>query len=130
MIVRIACALVLAALVAVPHGAHAGKVLLREDFNDLAAWREVFFPKIPAHSTYTIENRDGGSVLAARALRRPRCWFTESRSNIYSHPDIRWRGRYRTYTARQTPGSSPGRYLCASTSPSNMTPGMQAPSTG
>ncbi len=91
MIVRIACALVLAALVAVPHGAHAGKVLLREDFNDLAAWREVFFPKIPAHSTYTIENRDGGSVLAARSASSASLLVYRKPFDIYSHPDIRWR---------------------------------------
>ena len=33
-------------------------VFLREDFNDLAHWRPLFFPKIKQHSQYTIE-KDG-----------------------------------------------------------------------
>jgi len=42
-------------VLACPAFSASGQVLFREDFNDLSAWKDVFFPKISQHTVYRTE---------------------------------------------------------------------------
>ena len=60
--------LVTLAIVLLPMSASAqSAVLLREEFNDLARWCPVTFPKIQEHTQYTIEYQGRESVLRAES---------------------------------------------------------------
>ena len=43
-------------------------VLFHEDFHDLSAWKDVFFPKISRHTVYRVERSGSESYLAAGAI--------------------------------------------------------------
>lgn len=68
-----------------------GSVLLREEFNDLADWRPVTFPKIKEHSQYTVENLGRESVLRAESRASASAIVYRIPFNAYEHPRLRWR---------------------------------------
>ncbi|HPC87033.1 MAG TPA: DUF3047 domain-containing protein [Smithellaceae bacterium] len=63
----------------------------REDFNTLENWKPQTFPKIPRHSTYTIQNEDGKKVLVARADRSASGIIYNRSFNIYKTPVVKWK---------------------------------------
>ena len=68
-----------------------GGVLLREEFNDLANWRPVTFPKIKAHTQYSIENQGRESVLRAESRASASAIVYRSPFNAYDYPRLRWK---------------------------------------
>ena len=54
-------------LVGVPVFAAQPDVLFRENFDSLAQWEPLTFPKIKAHSTYTLVMEGGKSILKAES---------------------------------------------------------------
>jgi len=66
-------------------------VLLREEFNDLASWRPVTFPKIPEHTQYSIENQGRESVLRAESHASASAIVYRSPFNVYDYPRLRWK---------------------------------------
>ena len=51
----------------VPLCAQPAEQGFREDFETLANWKPLTFPKIPRHSAYSILKEDGKSILVAVA---------------------------------------------------------------
>jgi hypothetical protein len=66
-------------------------VLLREEFNDLARWRPVTFPKIPEHTQYTIENQGRESVLRAESRASASAIVYREPFSVYDYPRLRWK---------------------------------------
>ncbi len=68
-----------------------GTVLLREEFNDLANWRPVTFPKIKEHSQYTIEDQGREKVLRAESRASASAIVYRNPFNVYDYPRLRWK---------------------------------------
>ena len=68
-----------------------GPVLLREEFNDLANWRPVTFPKIKEHSRYTIEDQGREKVLRAESRASASAIVYRNPFNVYEYPRLRWK---------------------------------------
>ncbi len=66
-------------------------VLFREDFANLGNWRPLYFPKIPKHTTYTIETNEGDSLLAAQSAGSASALVYKEHFNVYEYPRARWR---------------------------------------
>jgi hypothetical protein len=69
------------------------QVLFREDFRDLANWKEVFFPKIPRHTTYSAEQSENKSYLVAKSSASASLLVYKKSFDVYEHPYVRWRWR-------------------------------------
>jgi hypothetical protein len=67
------------------------RVLFREDFNTLENWRPLYFPKIPRHSTYTVETNGSESFLKAESNTSASALIFKQEFNIYDYPKVRWR---------------------------------------
>lgn len=84
--------LVILAIVLLPMAASAqSAVLLREEFNDLARWRPVTFPKIQEHSQYTIENQGRESVLRAESRASASAIVYREPFSVYDYPRLHWK---------------------------------------
>lgn len=68
-----------------------GPVLLREEFNDLANWRTVTFPKIKEHSQYTVEDQGRERVLRAESRASASAIVYRNPFNVYEYPRLRWK---------------------------------------
>ena len=68
-----------------------GGVLLREEFNDLAKWRPVTFPKIKEHTRYSIENQGRESVLRAESRASASAIVYRNPFNVYDYPRLHWK---------------------------------------
>ncbi len=66
-------------------------VLLREDFATLDAWRPLTFPKIKAHSRYTVETRGRETILRAESSASASGLLLRREFNVYQYPKLRWR---------------------------------------
>lgn len=66
-------------------------VLFRENFDSLAHWEPLTFPKIEAHSTYTLVKEGGKSILKAESQASASAMVYHRTFNIYENPRIRWR---------------------------------------
>ncbi|MRR15964.1 MAG: DUF3047 domain-containing protein [Deltaproteobacteria bacterium] len=72
----------------------------REDFQTLANWKPLTFPKIPRHSTYSIEREGEKNILVARADRSASGLVCKRSFDIYKTPIIQWRWKIsNTYRA-------------------------------
>ena len=63
----------------------------REDFQTLANWKPLTFPKIPRHSTYSIEREGEKNILVARADRSASGIICARSLNIYKTPILKWK---------------------------------------
>ncbi|MGE5800148.1 MAG: DUF3047 domain-containing protein [Syntrophaceae bacterium] len=66
-------------------------VLLREEFNDLANWRPVTFPKIKEHSQYTVEDQGRERVLRTESRASASAIVYRNPFNVYEYPRLRWK---------------------------------------
>jgi len=66
------------------------RVLLREEFADLAGWRPVTFPKIEEHTRYTIEHQERESVLRAESRASASAIVHRIPFRVYDYPRLRW----------------------------------------
>jgi len=67
------------------------EILFREDFNTLAAWRPLTFPKIKTRSTYTIERSRDQSYLRAESKASASAIVFKNEFDVYQYPTVRWR---------------------------------------
>jgi len=63
----------------------------REEFNTLENWKPLTFPKIPRHSTYSIQMKDGNSFLMAEADNSASGIIYTKSFSIYKTPVIKWK---------------------------------------
>jgi len=80
-------------LITVPLCAFSAERGFREDFETLANWKPLTFPKIPRHSAYSILKEDGKSILVAVADNSASGLIYTKSFNIYQTPIIRWKWR-------------------------------------
>lgn len=66
------------------------QVLFREEFQDLAKWKEEFFPKIPRHTTYSIGNQGDRSYLKTQSGSSASLLIYTETFDVYAFPRVRW----------------------------------------
>jgi hypothetical protein len=76
---------------ACPSVSRCDQGLFREEFNNLSAWKEVFFPKIPKHTIYKTEKIGSESVLVAGSNSSASLLVYRKPFDVYEYPSIRWR---------------------------------------
>lgn len=79
------------AVVTLVSRAHAADVLFREDFASLENWALYYFPKIKAHSVYTIDRANEQHVLKAESNASASAIVYKKTFNVYDYPHVRWR---------------------------------------
>ncbi|MBM4314427.1 MAG: DUF3047 domain-containing protein [Deltaproteobacteria bacterium] len=72
-------------------GQGGNRTLFREDFYTLDRWRPLHFPKIAAHTLYTIERKDGESVLKAASRASASALVYKETFSVYEYSRARWR---------------------------------------
>lgn len=85
--------LMLAIALAPAPAAAQGAVFLREEFNDLANWRPVTFPKIREQTRYSIETLERESVLQAESQASASAIVYRTTFNVSDYPRLRWKWR-------------------------------------
>ena len=83
-------------------------VLFRENFDSLAQWEPLTFPKIKAHSTYTLVSERGKSILKAESRAAASAIIYRRTFNIYENPRIRWRWKVTQLSNRGNPREKTG----------------------
>ncbi|MBU2054722.1 MAG: DUF3047 domain-containing protein [Proteobacteria bacterium] len=68
-------------------------VLFREEFESRAQWEPLTFPKIKAHSTYTLIREKEKSILKAESRTSASAMVCRRTFNVYETPSLRWRWR-------------------------------------
>jgi hypothetical protein len=91
MIIRTVLAFLLLAFFAREAAWAQQAVLFREEFDSLAQWEPLTFPKIKAHSTYTLVREEGKSVLKAESHASASALVHRRSFNVYETPRLRWR---------------------------------------
>ncbi|HHO48363.1 MAG TPA: DUF3047 domain-containing protein [Desulfobacteraceae bacterium] len=71
--------------------AHGAEPFIREDFDSLADWEPVTFPKIEKHTRYRIRNTGDGSILEAMSSASASGIRHRQEFDVYSYPVVRWR---------------------------------------
>jgi hypothetical protein len=66
-------------------------VAVRENFDSLADWEPLTFPKIKAHSTYTLDREGNNSILKAESRASASGLVYRRTFNIHENPRLRWR---------------------------------------
>lgn len=100
-IFRYCVAVCLLLLAFVAHGvSQERQVFFREDFKNLEKWRPLDFPKIPTHTIYSVESKDGESYLKAESNVSASALIFKEEFNVYEYPKVKWRWKvdnvYRT----------------------------------
>lgn len=84
------------------------KILSRINFNSLAQWEPLTFPKIKAHSTYTLISEGGKSVLKAESHASASAIVYDRTFNIYEYPHLHWRWKVTQLSDRENPKEKAG----------------------
>ena len=87
----LACLAFFIGVLACPAFSASDQVLFREDFNDLSAWKDVFFPKISRHTVYRVERSGSESYLAAMSDASASLLVYKRPFDVYEYPNVRWR---------------------------------------
>jgi hypothetical protein len=65
----------------------------RENFDSLAQWEPLIFPKIKVHSTYTVVREADTSILKVESRNSASAIVCRRTFDIYQTPRLRWRWR-------------------------------------
>jgi len=83
-------------------------ILFREEFENLTQWEPLTFPKIKAHSTYSLAQEGGSSLLKAES-RESASGLVHRRSfDIYETPLLRWRWKVEQLSDQGNPREKAG----------------------
>jgi hypothetical protein len=80
----------------------------REEFDSLTQWEPLTFPKIQAHSTYTLVKEGGKSVLKAESSASASAIVCRRTFNVFKTPRLRWRWRVGQLSDRGDPKEKAG----------------------
>ncbi len=83
-------------------------VALREDFDSLAAWELLTFPKITAHSTYTLDREGDNSILMAESRASASGLIYRRTFSIRETPRLRWRWKVTHLSDKGNPKEKQG----------------------
>lgn len=83
-------------------------ILFREDFASLKQWEPLTFPKIKAHSAYSLVREGEKNVLKAESHASASAIVYRRSFNIYEYPCLRWRWKVEQLTDRGNPKEKAG----------------------
>jgi len=83
-------------------------VFLREDFRSLDNWKPLYFPKIKAHTRYSIETEGNAGALKAESNASASAMVNMREIDIYKYPKVRWRWKVSNVYANAVPGTKEG----------------------
>lgn len=83
-------------------------ILFRDDFESLAQWEPLTFPKIPVHSIYTRVREGEASLLKAESRNSASGLVHRRRFNVYVTPRLRWRWKVEQLSDRGDPKEKAG----------------------
>ena len=66
-------------------------IFFRDDFNDLANWKPLDFPRVKKHSTYSIEKQGDESFLKAQSDASASAIVFRETFNAFDYPKVKWR---------------------------------------
>jgi len=104
---RFITALILAVML-LPAVSSGERVFFREDFNDLANWKPMYFPKVKKHTMYTIVTDAQGSYLEAESRGSASALVYKREFSVYDYPRIRWRWKVENVYHRADPHAKEG----------------------
>lgn len=84
------------------------KTLFRENFDSLAQWESLTFPKIKSHSTYTLVREGNKNILRAESRASASAIVHRRIFNIYENPRLRWRWKVTQLSDRGNPKEKSG----------------------
>ena len=84
------------------------KVFFRENFENLDRWEPLTFPKIKAHSTYTLVKEGGKTVLKAQSFSSASALVYRRTFNVREYPLLRWRWKVTRMTDQGNPKEKSG----------------------
>ncbi|NTW76415.1 MAG: DUF3047 domain-containing protein [Syntrophaceae bacterium] len=84
------------------------KTLFRVNFNTLADWEPLTFPKIKTHSKYTLVADGEKTVLKAESHASASAIVYRRTFNIYEYPRIKWRWKVTQLSNRGNPKEKAG----------------------
>ena len=103
-----AAGLLLSALLASVGHAQQREVLFREDFASLQNWRPLYFPRMPRHTTYTVESKEGDPYLKAESNASASALVYRGEFDAYEYPIVRWCWRVDNVYQKGDPGKKSG----------------------
>jgi len=83
-------------------------VFLREDFHSLDNWKPLYFPKIKAHTNYSIETKGGSHYLKAESNGSASALVNVREIDVYKYPKVRWRWKVSNVYDKAVPGIKGG----------------------
>ncbi|HMK61096.1 MAG TPA: DUF3047 domain-containing protein [Dissulfurispiraceae bacterium] len=84
------------------------QIFLREDFRSLDNWKPLYFPKIKAHTIYSIASEGSESALKAESNASASAMVDVKEIDIYKYPKIRWRWKVSNVYTKAVPGTKDG----------------------
>jgi hypothetical protein len=100
------CLLLIAAASAAYPQAH--EVLMRDEFDSLANWKPVYFPKIARHSSYTIVKGDPGHLLKTESNASASAIVYKDPYIVYDYPRLKWRWKVDNVYKKANPRTKQG----------------------
>jgi hypothetical protein len=107
MIIRTVMAFLLLAFFALETVSAQPAVLFREEFDNLDQWESLTFPKIKAHSTYTLVKEGGKSILKAESRDSASAIICRRTFNVYENQRLHWRWKVEQLSDRRPEGKRP-----------------------
>jgi len=83
-------------------------VLFRINFDSLTDWEPLTFPKIKAHSKYTLVSEGNKSILKAESRASASAIVYRRTFNIYENPRLHWRWKVTKLSDRGNPKEKAG----------------------
>ena len=84
------------------------QVFFCEEFHSLSNWEPLYFPKIKAHSRYTIESVGKRSFLRTESMASASAVVYKKMFNVYEYPRMRWRWRVDNVYTKGNPRDKSG----------------------
>jgi hypothetical protein len=104
----LSCALLLICITVTPLLPQIRNVLFREDFQDLANWKPLTFPKIDRHTTYSVTLSGKESYLKAESNASASALVFKKEFDVYKYPRVRWRWKVANIYANARPAEKAG----------------------
>jgi len=83
-------------------------IFFRENFESLNRWEPLTFPRIKAHSTYTLVAEGGKTVLKAQSHASASALVCRRTFNVYEYPNLRWRWKVTRFSGTGNPKEKSG----------------------
>ncbi len=84
--------IIMASIFYLPLVAQTGpSILIRENFENLSRWKEVYFPGISVHTVYSVTKDDNITCLKAESIKSASAFEFKGSFNPYEYPNLKWK---------------------------------------